>query len=232
MMQNILELDVASYATAVGHAAAVRLAQVLGPQFDANYWFCDPGYADHVDAENVVAVLGNYVVERVGRSGDVVAEQLFIKAAELEFHRHPANRFADLDLWGRVAYACFASVAALCVRELGRAQFEARFEETKLRSAVMPEKTVQDVLTEAVNSGVAVVRVQADGIGEVTMTLQDAADVFDVTDETKLPDTVAPVDGDAAGSNPPPDAEPAPAVEGDDASSSTASVASPKKHKR
>jgi hypothetical protein len=200
---DILELDVVSYATAIGHAAALRLAQLLGPDFDPNFWFCDGGFAHQMDGEAMVSALGTYVIERTAMGGVVGAEQLFIKAGELGAHRHPADRFKDLDLWVRVAYAAFASVTALCARELGQAQEQARDEEEKRRTAV--------------------------NFTAVSAPIVDLGS----TDETiKLPATVAPVDGDVAGSPIPPDAESAPAVEGDDASSSTASVASSKKHKR
>jgi hypothetical protein len=134
-MQDILGLDVTSYATAIGHAAALRLAQVLGPEFDPNYWFCDGGFAHEVDGEAMVNALGAYVVERTAKGAVVGAEQLFIKAGELGAHRFPANRFDDLDLWARVAYGAFASVVGLCARELGKAQEEARALEARLRVA-------------------------------------------------------------------------------------------------
>jgi hypothetical protein len=199
-MTNILELDVASYATAVGHAAAVRLAQVLGPDFDPNFWFCDPGYAHEIasEGEAKVSALGAYVVERTDRGGVVRAEQLYIKAAELGVHRYEFFKFENVPLWVRVAYDAFANVTALCARELGQAQLAARDEEVKLRAEVKPDPMfINPPSNEAAKMNI---------------------------DETQLPDAGAPVTGDDAGSLPP-DAEPAPPVaEGVDAPSATTSV--------
>jgi hypothetical protein len=194
-MKDILELDVASYATAIGHGAALRLAQVLGPDFDPNFWFCDGGFAYEVDGEAMVAALGAYVVERTARGGVVGAEQLFIKAHELGAHRHPNDRFPDLDLWVRVAYAVFASVTTLCARELGQAQERARDEETKLRAAPA-----------------------AEGMN----TLQIAATADMIKTLTSSPAAVEAVVGDDAGLVSSPDGELAVAVlEGSDAPSNT-----------
>jgi len=150
-MTDILELDVASYATAIGHAAAVRLHQVLGPDSDPNYWFCDAGFVSELkDPEQAVNQLGAYVVERLQLGTEVHAEQLFIQAHGLGLHRHPASRFAELDLWVRVAFGVFASVVTLTAREMGRAQDEVRAEQARRQMAetVQVPVPVEDTVME------------------------------------------------------------------------------------
>lgn len=224
-MKAILDLDIANYATAIGHAAAVRLAQVLGPDCDPNFWFCDAGYVSELkDPEQAVNQLGAYVVERYLLGTEVHAEQLYIQAHGLRLHRYPVARFAELDLWVRVAFGVFASVVSLTAQELGRAQAEARAAEERLRAAAVTQVpvAVEDTVME-----------QDGDVHEKVFDEPPAAEPVTAAGDEGGGEagggTVAPPPpGEIAGASHAPDAAPAAAVE----EAAASSTASPAKKKR
>lgn len=125
---NILDVDIVSYATAVGHSAARRLAELLAPDHDPDLWFCDRASSlSHKAAEREVMKLGSYVCSRPGA---LAGETLFRFACSQE-----ASGFADgndwpkLEPWMREAYSVFVGTASDTFSRLDQMQVVVRTEQ-------------------------------------------------------------------------------------------------------
>jgi hypothetical protein len=134
-MMDILAIDAVSYATAVGQAAAMRLASAMTDGEVAPECWYNGGFGEpEASAEEAVQKLGDYCCNY---HATPVGEQLYRKAGELRLHGLDVNDWAGQPVWMHVAYRVFAAATVAAFSELSVAQSDARQKEDHARQAAL-----------------------------------------------------------------------------------------------
>ena len=162
----LLDIDAVSYATAVGEAAAQRLADVL-TDASANPWY-NGGFAVSLDqGEKDVQALGAYVCNA---HEEVRPEQLYRKASELSVHAFDVAAYYDAEMWLQTAYQVFALTVTEAHSAIVNAQAREHFRREKMKefAAAPYVPAAEDTVMEQEGDAMALVHEGAADLAPVS----------------------------------------------------------------